>query len=135
MPLCGGATASEQHERKLRVGLFGKWSGRLANETGAAVGMVEAAIFEKPAFVGDELGAFGEGPLDPAALVQHRVIADARDVAGLARRKALYDLEDLLRSDVVGEKYIEDNDLDDAVEDDRDGYVDLEAFLGDNIRS
>src|SRR5206468_3919890 len=77
-----------------RAGRLGHRSGRLEEEPGFPVGVVERPVSKEPALVACRLGPRGIWPLDASLLVEHPVVCNARDVARLIPRKLFQDLED-----------------------------------------
>ena len=94
--LRGSAAASEENVGKLVARDFCRRARRIENKTGATIRMVKAAIREKTALRFHRF-TFWERPLDAAAPVEHAVIIDPSNLAGLAAGDFLQDVEDRFR--------------------------------------
>ena len=120
MPLRHRAAAGEQHHRVVRVGRFRQRSDVVKEEPCAAVGREEAAVFEEAPLAQWAAGGClvrGPGPLDAAFVDDHRVVADARDVARLPRGQALENPEDGLGMGPLAEQPAAAPAVGDAAED------------------
>src|SRR4051812_38988926 len=97
MPLRSSAATGQQQQRILFAGGLGKRRRLLKQKPGESVGVEEAAVGEQAPLWFGVRRVFWIGPLNTAALVEHPVVGNARDIAGSAAGEFLENLKDILR--------------------------------------
>src|SRR5690606_15619833 len=96
VPLARAAAPAQEREGVALARRLGQRTRILEQEPRLAVPVEEASVLEQTSLTGGQLYARRERPLHPALAIQHRVIADPRDVTGLPPGDLLQDLEDRL---------------------------------------
>ena len=118
VPLRGGATPREEDKGISGIDRLGRFPRLLEKKFRAAIGVEKFPILKKQPLLRRCAGVFARPrPLHAAAFVDHAVVLDAGDVARLAMRKLLHDLENHFRRRPAGEHIAAAPILGDQLED------------------
>ena len=97
VPLGHGSPACEEDKGILMARRLRDRSNLFEEKPGLAVRMEESSVFEQSPFLNGCGRPFREGPLDSSLFLNHVIVPDAGDVAGLPPGDSLQNSEDRLR--------------------------------------